>query len=49
MKKLLSLAMAVVLAMVVGCTKSEPPKKPGSTGGETKAPAAAGETAKPGK
>lgn len=49
MKKLLSLAMAVALAIVVGCTKSEPPKKPGSTGGDTKAPPAAGETAKPGK
>lgn len=49
MKKLLSLAMAVALAAAVGCTKSEPTKKPSSIGGETKAPPAAGETAKPGK
>ncbi len=49
MKKLLSLALAVGLAIVIGCSKSEPAKKPGTTGGETKAPPAAGETAKPGK
>ena len=49
MKKLLSLAMAVGLAILIGCSKSEPQKKPGTTGGETKAPPAAGDTAKPGK
>lgn len=49
MKKLFSLAMALALAIVIGCSKSEPAKKPGTTGGETKAPPAAGDTAKPGK
>lgn len=49
MKKFRCLAMAVGLAIVMGCSKSEPPKKSGTAGGETKAPPAAGDTAKPGK
>ncbi len=43
MKKLLCLVLAVGLAIVLGCSKSEPPKK----APDTKSAPAAGDTAKP--